>query len=294
MPVARRPSAMKNTDGRASTCWMQASAAPAAATILGLPPPPTTMSNIDTISYWDAKASEYDALYDEQSAFGDWLRTRQAVVLRLLGTGPGTALDVGMGSGRLIDALEHCGWTAWGVDGAAQMVALARARVPVAAARLLEGRIEQLPFEVGMFDAVVSTGVFAYAPDRAAMLGEIARVLRPSGRAVMSTGNARSPTRLWRHEIVYPLMRTFGVPPPLRRDRLPGRRGIERMITEVGLVVETVEFTGCSVVPYPLDRVFPRAARALARRANELSPALRHLLAVQIVVAARKSDGSEL
>jgi hypothetical protein len=29
------------------------------------------MSGIDTIGYWDAKASEYDALYDEQSAFGD-------------------------------------------------------------------------------------------------------------------------------------------------------------------------------------------------------------------------------
>src|SRR5262249_24311780 len=112
------------------------------------------MKAIDTIGYWHAKANEYDALYDEQSAFGDWLRIRQALVLRLLGNGPGTALDVGMGSGRLVEALEHCGWTAWGVDGAAQMVALARARVPKAAVRLLEGRIDQLPFEAGMFDAV--------------------------------------------------------------------------------------------------------------------------------------------
>ncbi len=222
------------------------------------------------------------------------------MVLRLLGTGPGTALDVGMGSGRLVEALEHCGWTAWGVDGAAQMVALARARVPGAAGRLLEGRIEQLPFEAGMFDAVVSTGVFAWAPDRAAMLGEIARVLRPSGRAIMSTGNARSPTRLWRHEIVYPLMRAakrrvrFGVPPPLRCDRLPGRRGIERMVTEAGLVVETVEFTSSSVIPYPLDRLLPRSARALAGWANGLSSTVRHLLAVQIVVAARKPGSSEL
>jgi SAM-dependent methyltransferase len=254
------------------------------------------MSEIDTIGYWDAKASEYDARYDEQSAFGDWLRTRQAVVLRLLGNGPGTALDVGMGSGRLVEALEHCGWTAWGVDGAAQMVALARARVPEAAVRLLEERIEQLPFEARMFDAVVSTGVFASTPDRAAMLGEIVRVLRPGGRVVLSTGNVRSPNRLWRHEIVYPLMRAtkLRVPPPFRGDRLPGPRGIERMVTEAGLVVETVEFTSCSVVPYPLDQVFPRTARALAGWANGLSPTVRHLLAIQIVVAARKPDGSEL
>jgi ubiquinone/menaquinone biosynthesis C-methylase UbiE len=259
----------------------------------------TTMSDVDAIAYWEAQASKYDALYDEQSAAGDWLRTRQAVVLRLLGTGPGTVLDVGMGSGRVVEALEHCGWTAWGVDRAAQMVALARARVPEAAVRLLEGRIEQLPFESEMFDAVVSTGVFAYVPDRAVMLGEIARVLRPTGRVVICTGNARSPTRFWRHEIVYPLMRmakrrfAFGLLPPLPRGRLPGPREIERMVAKAGLVVEIMEFTSCSVFPYPLDQIFPRTARALAGQANRLSAAVRQLLAGQIVIAARK-PGSEV
>src|SRR5262245_47637597 len=123
------------------------------------------MDDVETIAYWDAEAKNYDALYEEQSAMGDWLRMRQALVLKLLGKGPGTVLDVGMGSGRLVKALDHSGWTVWGVDGAAQMVALARARVPEAAERLLEGHIEQLPFEDGIFDAVVSTGVFSYASD---------------------------------------------------------------------------------------------------------------------------------
>jgi ubiquinone/menaquinone biosynthesis C-methylase UbiE len=174
------------------------------------------------------------------------------------------------------------------------MVALARARVPAAAERLLEGRIEQLPFETETFDTVVSTGMFAYASDRPRMLAEMARVLRPGGRAVLSTGNARSPTHFWRHEILYPVMRAakkrvaFGVPPPVERDRLPGRRGIERMFTEAGFRVEAVEFTSCGVVPDPLDRVFPGAARSLAQRANGLRPSLRHLVAGQIVVAARK------
>ena len=233
-------------------------------------------------------------MYEEESASGDWLRARQAVVLRLAGAGPGRALDVGMGSGRLVEALEKEGWTVWGVDGATQMVALARARIPAAADRLLEGRIEELPFEDAAFDAVVTTGMFAYATDRPTMLSEIARVLRPDGRAVLSTGNARAPTRLWRHELVYPVMRAakkrvaFGVPPPVERARVPGRRGIERMFAEAGLDVQAVEFTSCGIVPDPLDRVFPRSARALARRANGLRPSVRHLVAGQIVVAARK------
>jgi ubiquinone/menaquinone biosynthesis C-methylase UbiE len=255
----------------------------------------TTGTPTDSVDYWAAKAAEYDTLYDAQSASGDWLRARQAVVLRLVGSGPGRALDVGMGSGRLVEALEHQGWTAWGVDGAAEMVALAQARVPAAADRLLEGRIEQLPFEPESFDTVVSTGMFAYATDRPTMLAEIARVLRPGGRVVMSTSNARSPTHFWRHEIVYPVMRAakrrvaFGVPPPFKRDRVPGRRRIEQMFAETGLQVETVEFTSCGIVPDPLDRVFPRTARTLAGRANGLRPSVRHLVAGQIVVAARRA-----
>jgi ubiquinone/menaquinone biosynthesis C-methylase UbiE len=256
----------------------------------------TNASRTDTVPYWDAKAREYDAMYDQESASGDWLRARQAVVLRLLGDGPGQALDVGMGSGRLVEELERHGWTAWGVDGAPRMVELARARVPGAADRLREGRIEQLPFDAEAFDAVVSTGMFAYARDRGTMLSEIARVLRPGGRTVMSTGNARSPTHFWRHEMLYPVMRAakkqvaFGVPPPVERDRLPGRRRIERMFEEAGLRVETVEFTSCGVVPDPLDRVFPRTARSLAARANRLPPSVRHLVAGQIVVLARRPD----
>jgi SAM-dependent methyltransferase len=178
------------------------------------------------------------------------------------------------------------------------MVELARARVPDAAERLLEALIERLPFDVPTFDAIVSTGVFAYIPKRSVMLGEIARVLRPGGRAVISTGNARSPTHLWRHEAVYPIMRAtkrwvpFGKPPPPPRERLPGRRGIERMLTEAGLVVERVEFASCGVVPDPFDRVFPRTARALAAWANGRPPTVQHLLATQIVVAARKPEDS--
>ena len=102
-------------------------------------------------------------------------------------------LDAGMGPGRLTAELDKRGWTVWGVDGSANMVSLARARVPKAADRLLEARIERLPFGDDRFDAVVSTGVLGYVDDLEVALRELARVLRPGGRLVFSVGNGLAP-----------------------------------------------------------------------------------------------------
>jgi SAM-dependent methyltransferase len=180
------------------------------------------------------------------------------------------------------------------VDGAPAMVQLARRRVPEAADRLVEGRIERLPFDAGRFDAVVSAGVFAYVDDRQAMLAEMARVLKPGGRAVLSTGNAWSLTYAWRHELLYPVIRRvkavrpFGRPAPLPRARLPGRRRLVAMMRAAGLDVDAVEFASFAVLPDPVSHAFPELGRRLARSAPRAPRRLHLLLAGQIVVRATK------
>ena len=69
----------------------------------------------------------------------------------------------------------------FGVDASAEMVALARERLPDARDRLAQGSVEELPFEDASFDAVAATGVLEYA-DVPRALGELARVLRPGDR----------------------------------------------------------------------------------------------------------------
>ncbi len=58
---------------------------------------------------------------------------------------------------------------------------LSQTRVPV---EILEAGAEELPFESGSFDAVVSTLVLCTVPDQERALTEIRRVLRPGGRLV--------------------------------------------------------------------------------------------------------------
>jgi SAM-dependent methyltransferase len=125
-----------------------------------------------------------------------------AVVLASLGCGNPTAiaelregetvLDLGSGGG--IDVLlsaQRVGPTgrAIGVDMTDEMLELARANAGAAGAPNVEfrkGTIEALPLEADSVDVVISNCVINLSADKAAVIGEIARVLRPGGRIGIS------------------------------------------------------------------------------------------------------------
>jgi SAM-dependent methyltransferase len=103
-----------------------------------------------------------------------------------------TVVDLGSGAG--IDALIAAravgpAGRVIGIDMTPEM--LARARANAAAAGLeqvefREGRLEALPVADGAVDAVTSNCVINLVPDKGAVFAEIARVLRPGGRLVVS------------------------------------------------------------------------------------------------------------
>ena len=146
----------------------------------------------DVVAAFDADAIGWDGAYDAPGFRGDWRRSRLAAALELLGAGPGDVLDAGMGPGRLLEELERRGWTVWGVDASPRMVNLARGRVPAARERILEGRLENLPFADGTFDAVFSYSVLQHfsKPDVRQTLGECARVLTSTGFSLIQMANA--------------------------------------------------------------------------------------------------------
>ena len=103
-----------------------------------------------------------------------------------------TVLDLGSGPG--LDALlaaKQVGTTGRviGVDMTPEMLERARATAATAGAsnvEFREGRLERLPVESASVDAVTSNCVINLVPDKAAVFAEIARVLRPGGRVVVS------------------------------------------------------------------------------------------------------------
>src|SRR3954447_9947676 len=119
------------------------------------------------------------ARYDGIAAWYDGWRPELppdelAALTRLLGTGDGTCLDVGCGTGVATMVVAELGWTAVGVDVSAELLAVARKR----GLNVVEGSAQALPFEDEAFDAAASVWTHTDVADFQAVVVEIARVLR--------------------------------------------------------------------------------------------------------------------
>ncbi|MFC8597160.1 class I SAM-dependent methyltransferase [Isoptericola sp. NPDC057191] len=102
-------------------------------------------------------------------------------LLTATGVGPGTrVLDVGCGTGELLERAARDGAEATGVDLAPAMVRHARERVPAATVRV--GAAERLPFRAGVFDVILAVNALQLVEDAGAALAELVRVLAPGGR----------------------------------------------------------------------------------------------------------------
>ena len=103
-----------------------------------------------------------------------------------------TVLDLGSGAG--IDAFlaaREVGprGRVIGVDITPEMIARAQAnaaKMGAAYVEFREGRLESLPVEDATVDAVTSNCVINLVPDKSRVFAEIARVLKPGGRLVIS------------------------------------------------------------------------------------------------------------
>src|SRR5436305_3022398 len=139
-----------------------------------------------------------EALYDAEQR-GE---LPEAATLASLGCGNPTAvadlhegetvLDLGSGGG--IDVILSArrvgpGGTVYGVDMTDEMLALARRNAEEARVRnvhFLKGVIEELPLPADSIDVVISNCVINLSIDKAAVLAEIGRVLKPGGRVGVS------------------------------------------------------------------------------------------------------------
>jgi len=97
---------------------------------------------------------------------------------------PGHALDAACGTGRWAAHLSERGHVVVGVDQSAEMLEVARAKLP--RAEVKQGELESLPLPNASVDLVVCSLALTHLRELATAFGEFARVLRPGGAAVIS------------------------------------------------------------------------------------------------------------
>jgi len=163
---------------------------------------------------FDEKAQDYDDWY--QTPKGRLVdKIEKEAIYEYLQPEPGMEiLDVGCGTGNLSLELARLGVRVTGIDISEPMLAKARekARREGLAVKFYRADARKLPFNDGIFDAVVSVTALEFVPDLREALEEAYRVLKPGGRLVVGVigGNsawsryyqekaAKDPGSLFRH-----------------------------------------------------------------------------------------------
>jgi SAM-dependent methyltransferase len=124
-------------------------------------------------------AETYDALPNPL------ILVEEPVVREILDRSPlGGALDAACGTGRWAMELVARGHSVIGVDETPEMLDLARRKVPGAEFRV--GRLEALPLDAGSVDFAICALSLAHCPDLHEPIRELARVLRPGGKLVVT------------------------------------------------------------------------------------------------------------
>jgi SAM-dependent methyltransferase len=140
-----------------------------------------------TVATERAIRASYDAIF-RRAPLRD-SDAHYAWVARVLGPEKGlTLLDIACGGGCFLREALARGTLAVGVDLSTEALKLARENAPGAALLCANG--ESLPFEGEAFDYAVNLGSLEHFLDPALGVREMARVLRPGGRAVLLLPNS--------------------------------------------------------------------------------------------------------
>src|SRR5215813_6101855 len=175
---------------------------------------------------------------------------------RAVASAEGRVLEIGIGSGLNLPFYPAAAREIVGLEPSAGMTALARgnARRAGKSVTFLEGSAEAIPLESESVDTVVSTWTLCSIPRADVALGEMRRVLRPTGR-LLFVEHGLAPdlsVRRWQDRLT-PAWRRFNGNCHLNRP-------IERLIDEAGFRLERVA-TGYMRGPRPFAFIYEGAAR---------------------------------
>ena len=178
-------------------------------------------------------------------------------------------LDIGCGAGGALVVSRALGADVAGLDASANLVAIARRRLP--AARIEVGEMEALPFADGSFDVATAINSVQFAGDPVRALSEARRVTRPGGAVFVLVWGRREDCEL----ISITASAVFALLPPAPQGAPPPRPWaetgvIEGVMREAGLVpVEDGEFPGALEFPDAATAtrtVLSASARAIRSR----------------------------
>jgi ArsR family transcriptional regulator len=142
------------------------------------------------------RAAAAERYFASHAADWDKLRTLhiaesevEAAIARALGDRPvGRLIDIGTGTGRMLELFGAAAASALGVDRSPEMLRLARVKLAeagLASAELRQGDMYSLPLPSSSYDTAIIHQVLHYVQQPGAAVAEAARLLAPGGRLLI-------------------------------------------------------------------------------------------------------------
>jgi ubiquinone/menaquinone biosynthesis C-methylase UbiE len=142
----------------------------------------------ETREYFDRIADKWDGM--RRTFFGEGVR--EAAVLAAGIAQGATVADVGTGTGFLAEAALDAGARVIGIDESEGMLTQARSRFAGRPFEARSGNVDALPLADNEADAVVANMVLHHAPEPPRAIREMARVLKPGGRLVITDADTHN------------------------------------------------------------------------------------------------------
>ncbi len=137
-------------------------------------------------AYFASVAPEWDRIRSLHVAEG----AVEAAMLDMAGEGPfALHVDIGTGTGRMLELFASRTREAVGIDSSREMLAAARGRLAAEELRHVKLRLadaRELPLDDAVADLVSIHQVLHYLDEPAAVLAEAARILAPGGRLLVA------------------------------------------------------------------------------------------------------------
>lgn len=206
-----------------------------------------TQANVNT--YFDATVAYWDGVYGDADLQGVIYQRRQAAVLEFVDAAAlaagASALEIGCGAGHLTVELVRRGLTVRALDASPAMV---QSTTELLSERGLDGGVtvqvadaHALPFEDASFELVVAVGVIPWLHSPGAAVAEMARVLTPGGRLVVTVDNRlrlstfTDPRAMLAHSPLKHVYRRLRRRPGMAMSRLHSPRAVARLLERGGL-----------------------------------------------------------
>lgn len=135
--------------------------------------------------YFAAHAAQWDAIRSLHVAESE---VEAAMAKALAETPVGRLIDVGTGTGRMIELFGRTAQSALGIDRSPEMLRLARGKLSklgLNALELRQGDLSALPIPDAVADTVILHQVLHFIPAPERAIAELARILAPSGRLLI-------------------------------------------------------------------------------------------------------------